>query len=61
MGGQGGGRVWLFLHTDAFDRDYDRMQERGVKFEELSREEVYGRVVVFADRWGNRWNLIDPR
>lgn len=61
VGKQGGGRVWLFLHTDHFDRDYARMQQHGVKFEELPREEAYGRVVVFSDRWGNRWDLIEPR
>ena len=61
VGKQGGGRVWLFLHTDHFDRDYARMQQHGVKFEELPREEAHGRVAVFSDRWGNRWDLIEPR
>lgn len=61
VGKQGGGRVWLFLHTDNFDRDYARMQRHGVWFEALPRNEAYGRVVIFVDRWGNRWDLIEPR
>ena len=61
VGKQGGGRVWLFLHTDDFDCDYARMQERGVRFEETPRNEPYGKVVVFTDRWGNRWDLVESR
>lgn len=61
VGKQGGGRVWLFLHTDDFDCDYARMQERGVRFEETPRNEPYGKVVVFTDRWGNRWDLVQSR
>jgi uncharacterized glyoxalase superfamily protein PhnB len=61
VGKQGGGRVWLFLHTDDFDRDYARMQEYGVRFEETPRSEPYGKVAVFADRWGNRWDLVESR
>ena len=60
VGKQGGGRVWLFLHTDDFDRDYARMQQLGVRFEESPRNEPYGQVVIFVDRWGNRWDLIEP-
>ena len=61
IGKQGGGRVWLFLHTDDFDGDYARLQQHGVRFEENPRSESYGKVVVFADRWGNRWDLIERR
>ena len=61
IGKQGGGRVWLFLHTDDFQRDYQRLQAHGVRFEETPRDEAYGRVVVFVDPWGNRWDLIQPK
>ena len=61
IGKQGGGRVWLFLHTDDFQRDYQRLQAHGVRFEETPRNEAYGRVVVFVDPWGNRWDLIQPK
>jgi catechol 2,3-dioxygenase-like lactoylglutathione lyase family enzyme len=60
IGKQGGGRVWLFLHTDDFERDYQRLQRHGVRFEEAPRDEAYGRVAVFVDPWGNRWDLIQP-
>ena len=61
IGRQGAGRVWLFLHTDNFDADIAHMQAQGVHFTETPRREAYGRVVVFEDRWGNRWDLIEPR
>ncbi|MEY4357296.1 MAG: hypothetical protein RL469_622 [Pseudomonadota bacterium] len=61
IGKQGGGRVWLFLHTDDFDRDYAHLRAHGVRLEEDPRTESYGKVVVFADRWGNRWDLIERR
>lgn len=61
IGKQGGGRVWLFLHTDDFDRDHARLQRNGIRFEETPREEAYGKVAVFVDRWGNRWDLVEPR
>jgi uncharacterized glyoxalase superfamily protein PhnB len=61
IGQQGGGRVWLFLHTDDFERDYLHLQTHGIRFEEAPRDEAYGRVVVFVDRWGNRWDLIQPK
>lgn len=60
VGNQCGGRVFLFLHTDDFERDYQRMKKAGVEFLEEPREEVYGRVVVFQDLYGNRWDLIEP-
>jgi catechol 2,3-dioxygenase-like lactoylglutathione lyase family enzyme len=61
VGRQGGGRVFLFLHTDDFARDYAAFQARGVRFVEAPRVEAYGRVVVFEDLYGNRWDLIEPR
>ena len=60
VGNQCGGRVFLFLHTDDFERDYQRMKKAGVDFLEEPREEVYGRVAVFQDLYGNRWDLIEP-
>lgn len=60
VGRQGAGRVWLFLHTDAFDRDHARMVAAGVTFLEPPRDEPYGRVAVFEDLYGNRWDLIQP-
>jgi uncharacterized glyoxalase superfamily protein PhnB len=61
VGNQTGGRVFLFLHTDNFDRDYNQMQEAGIEFIESPRQEAYGKVVVFADLYGNRWDLIEPK
>jgi len=58
IGNQGGGRVWLFLQTDDFMRDFNAMRRRGVLFEEAPRHEPYGTVAVFADVFGNRWDLI---
>ncbi|MEO6172672.1 MAG: VOC family protein [Arenimonas sp.] len=58
VGNQTGGRVFLFLQTDDFWRDYDRMQTKGVIFCETPREEEYGTVVVFQDLYGNRWDLL---
>ena len=60
IGDQTGGRVGFFLHTDDFDRDFATMSARGVRFAEAPREEAYGKVVVFVDRYGNRWDLIEP-
>ncbi len=61
IGNQTGGRVFLFLHTDDFRRDYSAMQSRNVKFLETPREEPYGTVVVFEDLYGNKWDFIQPR
>jgi catechol 2,3-dioxygenase-like lactoylglutathione lyase family enzyme len=60
IGNQAGGRVFLFLHTDDFERDHRRMQERGVAFREAPRRESYGTVAVFEDLYGNLWDLIEP-
>ncbi len=59
-GDQTGGRVGFFLHTDDRDRDHARMTAFGVRFLETPRDEVYGRVAVFEDLYGNRWDLIQP-
>lgn len=61
VGRQGGGRVFLFLHTDDYARDRARMEARGVRFVEPTREEPYGTVAVFEDLYGNRWDLVQPR
>ena len=61
VGRQGGGRVFLFLHTDDFRRDHDAFRAKGVAFVEGSREEEYGTVAVFEDLYGNRWDLVQPR
>jgi catechol 2,3-dioxygenase-like lactoylglutathione lyase family enzyme len=61
IGGQGGGRVWLFLHTDTFEADHARLSAAGVKFLEEPRHEVYGSVAVFEDLYGNRWDLLQPK
>jgi catechol 2,3-dioxygenase-like lactoylglutathione lyase family enzyme len=59
IGRQGGGRVFLFMHTDNFDRDHAAFLERGVKFIEKPRIETYGKVAVFEDLYGNKWDLIE--
>jgi len=58
IGNQTGGRVFLFLHTNDFWRDYRAMSARGVKFCETPREEEYGTVAVFEDLYGNKWDLL---
>src|SRR5215470_5492392 len=58
IGNQTGGRVFLFLHTDDFWRDYKLLQSRSVKFVRDPKEELYGTVAVFADLYGNLWDLI---
>ena len=60
IGRQAGGRVFLFLETDDFERDYAAMRARGVAFIEAPRHEDYGVVAVFEDPFGNRWDLIQP-
>ena len=61
IGDQTGGRVFLFLWTDDFWRDYHAYRDRGVAFRETPREEAYGTVAVFADLYGNLWDLIERR
>ena len=61
IGNQTGGRVFLFLHTDDFQRDYERMRLHDVEFMEEPRHEVYGTVAVFKDLYGNKWDLLQPK
>jgi len=61
IGNQTGGRVFLFLHTDNFWRDYRAMTARGVKFVREPREETYGTVAVFEDLYGNKWDLLGAK
>ena len=61
IGNQTGGRVFLFLGTDDFWRDYREMQERGILFVREPKEADYGTVAVFEDLYGNRWDLIQFR
>lgn len=58
IGRQTGGRVGFFLNTEDFDADHARMLAAGVEFEETPRDEPYGRVAVFRDPFGNRWDLL---
>lgn len=59
IGAQAGGRVFLFLTTDDIARDRSRMEAAGVHFEEAIRTEPYGKVCVWRDPFGNRWDLIE--
>ncbi len=61
VGNQTGGRVFLFLTTDDFWRDYHRMRAQGVQFKETPREEAYATVAVFEDLYGNLWDLLQPK
>jgi catechol 2,3-dioxygenase-like lactoylglutathione lyase family enzyme len=61
VGDQFAGRVGLFLRVEDFEATYDRMRAAGVEFFGERRDEPYGRVVVFADVAGNRWDLLGPR
>lgn len=60
IGNQTGGRVFLFLHTDDFYRDYNLYNSRGVEFIREPAQEPYGIVSVFRDKYGNLWDLIQP-
>lgn len=60
VGNQSGGRVFLFLHTDNFQRDHAAMTARGIRFLEPPRAEPYGTVAVFEDLYGNKWDLLEP-
>ena len=60
VGDQTGGRVFLFLHTDDFTRDYENLKEQGIEIVREPSEEEYGTVAVFADLYGNLWDLIGP-
>jgi catechol 2,3-dioxygenase-like lactoylglutathione lyase family enzyme len=58
IGNQTGGRVFLFLHTDNFWRDYNAFAAKGVRFVREPKDEDYGTVAVFEDLYGNRWDLL---
>ncbi|PSL06438.1 VOC family protein [Cecembia rubra] len=60
IGNQTGGRVFLFMHTDNFDRDYQNILVQKIKIINGPREEKYGKVLVFEDLYGNLWDLIEP-
>ena len=60
IGNQAGGRIFLFLFTDNFQRDYDKMVSRGINFVRPPKDELYGRVAVFEDLYGNQWDLLEP-
>jgi catechol 2,3-dioxygenase-like lactoylglutathione lyase family enzyme len=61
IGNQTGGRVFLFLDTDDFWRDYNEMKSLGIKFVREPKEEAYGIVAVFEDLYGNLWDLLERR
>jgi uncharacterized glyoxalase superfamily protein PhnB len=61
VGNQTGGRVFLFLYTDDFWRDYRAYRAKGVIFVRDPKEESYGTVAVFMDIYGNRWDLLQPK
>ncbi len=61
IGNQTGGRVFLFLSTDDFWRDYNEMREAGIRFVRPPKEQPYGTVAVFEDLYGNMWDLIERK
>jgi catechol 2,3-dioxygenase-like lactoylglutathione lyase family enzyme len=61
IGAQTGDRVFLFLHTDKFWRDYERYKAQGIVFVREPKDEPYGTVAVFKDLYGNLWDLIEPK
>jgi catechol 2,3-dioxygenase-like lactoylglutathione lyase family enzyme len=61
IGKAGGGRVAFFLYTDDFVASHQTMTDEGVRFREAPRDETYGKVAVFEDLYGNKWDLIEPR
>ena len=61
IGNQTGGRVFLFLHTNNFWRDYNDLRARNVLFSEAPRHEAYGTVAVFVDLYGNKWDLVERK
>lgn len=60
IGNQTGGRVFLFLYTDNFERDYNNLLAKNITIVRLPQKELYGTVAVFADIYGNLWDLIEP-
>ena len=60
IGNQTGGRVFLFLHTNNLERDYQDLLKKGITIIREPSDEIYGRVAVFADLYGNLWDLVQP-
>lgn len=60
VGNQTGGRVFLFLHTDDFERDYQNLLDKKIQIIRQPSKEPYGAVAVFADLYGNLWDLVEP-
>ena len=61
IGNSTGGRVGFFLYTDNFSETYEKYRERAIEFTETPRNESFGQVVVFKDKYGNKWDLIEIR
>jgi catechol 2,3-dioxygenase-like lactoylglutathione lyase family enzyme len=61
VGNQTGGRVFLFMHTDDFLRDFQNLVNKGVEIRRQPSVEEYGTVAVFADLYGNLWDLVEPK
>ena len=61
VGNQTGGRVFLFMTTDNFDRDFMNLKRHNIKIVREPSDEPYGRVAVFEDLYGNKWDLIEPK
>lgn len=61
VGNQTGGRVFLFLYTDNFERDYQNLIQENIQIVRAPKQENYGTVAVFADLYGNLWDLIEPK
>lgn len=61
IGNQSGGRVFLFLNTDDFWRDYQKMLSVGIRFTRAPKEATYGTVAVFEDLYGNLWDLVEKK
>ena len=61
IGNSAGGRVGFFMYTTEFTETYENYKARGIEFVEQPRQETYGRVVVFKDRYGNKWDLIESQ
>lgn len=60
IGNQTGGRVFLFMHTDNLDREYQQFKSKGVEIIREPSQEAFGKVFVFADLYGNLWDVIEP-
>jgi len=61
IGNQTGGRVFLFLFTDNFERDFNNLKRQNVTIIREPKDEIYGKVLVFSDLYGNLWDLIEPK